>query len=84
MELHLVQVLLPRLEELEQSCHNLFVLSTWKKNTPCWQGGRRLLTTPQAIRASNSRVPRIHVHQENTQFSTDQFMECQLQMREVT
>jgi hypothetical protein len=27
-------------------------------------------TTPQAIRASNSCVPRVHVHQENTQFST--------------
>jgi hypothetical protein len=32
---HLVQVLLPGLEELEQSCHNLFVLSTRKKNAPC-------------------------------------------------
>jgi len=40
-------------------------------------------TTPQAVRASNSRVPGIHVHQENTQFSTDQLMECQLQMHEV-
>jgi len=40
-------------------------------------------TPPQAIRASNSCVPGIHVHQENTQFSTDQLMECQLQMREV-
>jgi hypothetical protein len=40
-------------------------------------------TTPQAIRASNSRVPTVHVHQENTQFSTDQLMECQFQMREV-
>jgi hypothetical protein len=41
------------------------------------------ITTPQAVRASNSRVPRIHVHHENTQFSTDQLMECQLQMHEV-
>jgi hypothetical protein len=32
--------------------------------------------TPQAARASNSHVPRVHVHQENTQFSTDQLMEC--------
>jgi len=32
--------------------------------------------TPQAARASNSRVPIVHVHQENTQFSTDQLMEC--------
>jgi len=40
-------------------------------------------TTPQAIRASNSRVRGVHVHQENTQFSIDQLMECQLQMHEV-
>ncbi len=40
-------------------------------------------TTPQVARASNSRVPQVHVHQENTQFSTDQLMECQLQMCEV-
>jgi hypothetical protein len=33
--------------------------------------------------ASNSRVPIIHVHQENTQFSTNQLMECQFQMHEV-
>jgi hypothetical protein len=37
-------------------------------------------TTPQA---SNARVPRIHVHQENTQFSIDQLMECELQMHEM-
>jgi hypothetical protein len=40
-------------------------------------------TTPQTARASNSRVPGVHVHQENTQFSIDQHMECQLQMHEV-
>jgi hypothetical protein len=40
-------------------------------------------TTPQVVRASNFRVPGLHVHQENTQFSIDQLMECQLQMREV-
>jgi len=40
-------------------------------------------TTPQVVRASNSRVPGIHVHQENTQFSIDQLMECQLQMHEM-
>jgi hypothetical protein len=28
------------------------------------------ITTPQATRASNSRVPKVHVHLENTQFST--------------
>jgi hypothetical protein len=43
MDSHLVQVLLPRLKELEDSCHNLFVLSTEKKNAPCWWGGRKLL-----------------------------------------
>jgi hypothetical protein len=42
------------------------------------------ITKPQAVRASNSRVPGIHVHQENTQFSTNQLMECQLQMQAVT
>jgi len=40
-------------------------------------------TTPQAAKASNSHVPGVHLHQENTQFSIDQLMECQLQMREV-
>jgi len=40
-------------------------------------------TTPQIVRASNFRVLRIHVHQENTQFSIDQLMECQLQMHEM-
>jgi hypothetical protein len=40
-------------------------------------------TTPQVARASNSCVPRVHVHHENTQFSIDSLMECQLQMCEV-
>ncbi len=40
-------------------------------------------TTPQAVRALNFCVPRVHVHPRNTQFSIDQLMECQLQMREV-
>jgi len=31
-------------------------------------------TTPQAVTASNSHVPKVHVHQENTQFSIDQLM----------
>jgi hypothetical protein len=44
---------------------------------------REETTTPQAVRASNSRVLGVHVHQENTQFSTKQLMECQLQMHEV-
>ncbi len=33
-------------------------------------------TTTQVVRASNFRVPGVHVHQENTQFFTDQLMEC--------
>jgi hypothetical protein len=37
----------------------------------------------KAARASNSRVPGIHLHQENTQFSTNQLIKCQLQMCEV-
>jgi hypothetical protein len=41
------------------------------------------ITTPQAIRALNSRVLGVHVHHENTQFSIDQLMECQLQMCEM-
>jgi len=40
-------------------------------------------TTPQAVRSSNSHGPGVHVHQENTQFSIDQLMECQLQMHEM-
>jgi hypothetical protein len=40
-------------------------------------------TTPKAAKASNSRVLWVHVHQENTQFSTNQLMERQLQMREM-
>ncbi len=33
-------------------------------------------TTPQAARASNSYVLRVHVHEENKQFSTNKLMEC--------
>jgi hypothetical protein len=40
-------------------------------------------TTLEAVNASNSRVPGVHVHQENTQFSTNRLMECQLQMHEM-
>jgi len=41
------------------------------------------IIAPQAARASNSRVLRVHVHQENTQFSINQLMECQLHMCEM-
>jgi hypothetical protein len=40
-------------------------------------------TTPQATKASNFCVSIVHVHQENTQFSIDQLMVCQLQMHEM-
>ncbi len=40
-------------------------------------------TTPQAAKALNSCVLGVHVHQENSQFSTDQLMQCQLQMQEM-
>jgi hypothetical protein len=40
-------------------------------------------TTPQASRPSNFHVLGIHVHKENTLFSTDQLTECQLQIHEV-
>jgi hypothetical protein len=38
-------------------------------------GGEDIIT-PQAAAASNSHVPKVHVHKENTQLSTDQLMEC--------
>jgi hypothetical protein len=74
MDSHLVQVLLLGLEELEQSCHNLFILLTRKKNTPCWRGGRRLLH--HKLLGHQILMSQNYVHQENTQFSTDQLMEC--------
>jgi len=52
-------------------------LNTEKERTLLARGEET--TTPQAVKASNYRVPGIHVHQENTQFSTDQLMECQFQ-----
>jgi hypothetical protein len=39
--------------------------------------------TSQVARASNSHVLGVHVHKDNTQFSIDRLMECQLQMCEV-
>jgi hypothetical protein len=41
------------------------------------------ITMPQALKASNYRVLRVHVHKENTHFFIDQLMECQFQMHEV-
>jgi hypothetical protein len=60
---------------------NFRPLNTEEKCTLLARGEE--ITTPQATRASNSRVPGIHVHKKTTQFSTDKFMECQLQMHEV-
>jgi hypothetical protein len=57
------------------------LLNTEKECTLLARGEETI--TPQAARASNFRVPKVHVHQENTQFSTDQLMECQLQMHEM-
>jgi hypothetical protein len=48
-------------------------LNTEEKCTLLARGEETI--TPQVAKASNSYVPRIHVHQENTQFSTDQLME---------
>ncbi len=56
-------------------------LNMEKKRTLLTRGEET--TTLEAVRASNSHVLRIHVHQENTQFSTHQLMECQLQMHEM-
>ncbi len=47
---------------MPQSFHPL---KTKEKRTLLAKGEET--TTPQAIMASNSRVPKIHVHQENTQ-----------------
>jgi hypothetical protein len=58
---------------MPQSFHPL---NTEEKHTLLARGEKT--TTPQAAKASNYGVPRVHVHQENTQFSTDQLMECQL------
>ncbi len=41
------------------------------------------IITSQVVGASNFYVLRIHVYQENTHFSTDQLMECKLQMHEM-
>jgi hypothetical protein len=51
-------------------------LNTEKERTLLAKGEET--TTPQAVRASNSYVPGVHVHWENTQFSTDKLMECEL------
>jgi hypothetical protein len=63
---------------MPQSFHPL---STKEERTLLTRGEET--TTPQAVRASNSHVPRVHVHKKNTQFSIGQLMECQLQMHEV-
>jgi hypothetical protein len=82
MDSHLVQVLLPGLKELEQSCHNLFILSTRKKNTPCCQRGKRLLQ--HKLLGHQILVSQEYMYIRKTHnFSTDQLMECQLQMREM-
>jgi hypothetical protein len=82
MDSHLVQVLLLGLKELEHSCHNLFVLSTQKKNTPCWRGGKRLLH--HKLLRHQIFVSQEYMYIRKTHnFSINKLMECQLQMREV-
>jgi hypothetical protein len=44
-------------------------LNTEKERTLLARGEET--TTPQVARAPNSHVPKVHVHQENTQFSTN-------------
>jgi len=56
---------------MPQSFH---LLNTKKECTLLVRGEET--TTPQATKASNFRVLGVHVHQENTQFSNDQLMEC--------
>jgi hypothetical protein len=56
---------------MPQSFHPL---NTEKKRTLLAKGEET--TTPQAANASNFYVPGVHVHKENTQFSTDQLMGC--------
>jgi hypothetical protein len=46
--------------------------NTKKEHTLLTKGEETI--TPRATRASNSRVPGVHVHYENTQFSTDQLI----------
>jgi hypothetical protein len=77
----MIQVLLLRLEELSNHA-TIFLSSQHGKKTHLVGEGEET-TTPQTFMASNFRVPGVHVHQENTQFSTDQLMECELQMCEV-
>jgi hypothetical protein len=44
-------------------------LNTEEEHTLLARGEETI--TPQVVRASNSRVLGVHVHQENTQFSID-------------
>jgi hypothetical protein len=60
---------------------SFFLLKMEEKHTLLVRGEETI--TPQVVRASNSRVPGVHLHQENTQFSIDRLMECQFQMHEV-
>jgi hypothetical protein len=50
---------------MPQSFH---LFSTKEEHTLLVRGEET--TTPQAAKASKSHVPKVHVHKENTQFST--------------
>jgi hypothetical protein len=61
MDSHLVQVPLLALEEFEQSCHNLFVLLTRKKNdvtTPLWAKCENATHIPKSGKMESSRTPK--------------------------
>jgi len=82
MDLHLVQVLLLGLEEFKQSCHNLFVLSTRKKNAPYWRGGRKLLHH----KLLGHQIPMSHEYmyiKKTHNFPLLNLWNAKLQMREV-
>jgi hypothetical protein len=60
---------------------SFYPLNTEKEHTLLARG--KETTTPQVAKASNSHILGVHIHQENTQFSINQLMECQLQIREM-
>ncbi len=68
MDSHRVQILLlGRARAVMQQFFHPFNME--KEYTLLVRGEETI--TPQAAKASNSRVPGVHVHQENTQFSTN-------------
>jgi len=60
MDLHLVQILLLGLEELNSHATIFLSFNMEEKRTLLAKGEE--ITTPQTARASNSHVPKVHVH----------------------